>query len=190
MMVRHTASVLALLALAACSGDTKEPVVTPKANPAVQRELDAAKDPTSKMARAVSGKPGAAVDVKYDIATKPEAGVATEVKLAIIPRTSAERMTYKIAGMEGLTVAGTLEVSVDKPEAGKVYEHAFSLLPDRTGIFYASVTVMLESAGSQMGRTFSVPLLVGETQASEKPTVPPATDATGQPIESMRAEER
>ena len=57
-------------------------------------------------------------------------------------------------------------------------------------VYYATVTVMLENAASQMGRTFSVPLLVGETQASQKPTAPPATDATGQPVESMQAEER
>lgn len=177
--------------LTGCSKDPEEPIVTPTPKPALQRELAALKDPTLKMARAVtSGKPGAAVDLKYDMGSKPEAGVPTEVKLALIPSASADRLTYKITGMEGLTLAGSLEGTIDKPESGKAYEHAFSLLPDHTGIFYATVTVMMESAGSQMGRTFSVPLLVGTVSAEQKPKPAPPKDAKGQPIEPMKAQEK
>lgn len=189
-MNKHCVLLTGLLLLVACSKEPEQPIAAPQPKPGPQAEL-AAKDPTIKMARAVAtGKPGAAVDLKYDLGSKPEAGVATEVKIALIPSAPADRLTYKITGMEGLTLAGNLEGSVEKPESGKVYEHSFSLLPDRTGIFYATVTVMTESAGSQMGRTFSVPLLVGAVVAEQKPTPAPAKDAKGQPIESMKAEEK
>lgn len=178
-----------VLALAACSKE-EAPVVAPKPNPALIRELAAAKDPTFKMARAVtSGKPGADVDLKYDMLSKPQAGVPTEVKLAIINGAPSDRLTFRITGMEGLTLAGPLEGTVDKPTNGQIIDHSFSLLPDRTGIYYATVTVMKETAGSQMGRTFSVPLLVGDVEGSQKPATAPAKDAKGQAIESMKAKE-
>lgn len=190
-MKTHCVLWLSLLLVAACSKEPEQPIAAPKPKEALQRELAALKDPTTKMARAVtSGKTGAAVDMKYDMGSKPEPGVATEVKLALIPSAPADRLTYKITGMEGLTLAGSLEGSIDKPQAGKAYEHAFSLLADRTGIFYATVTVMMETAGSQMGRTFSVPLLVGAVTAEQKPTKAPPKDAKGQPIESMKAQEK
>ena len=191
MTAKHCLAVLPLLVLAACSKEPEPAIVAPSPNAALARELAAAKDPTLKMARAVkTTKPGANVELKYEFASKPEPGVATEVKLAIIAGGSADRLTYKITGMEGLTLAGPLEGSVEQPTRGQIIDHTFSLLPDRTGIYYATVTVMTETAGSQMGRTFSVPLLVGDIEAAQKPAVRPQTDAKGQPIEPMKAEER
>jgi hypothetical protein len=181
--------VLGALLIAGCSKDSEETISAPRPNPALERALAEAKDPTSKMARAVSGKPGANVDLKYDILSKPEPGVPSEVKLAIVNGVSADRLTYKISGMDGLTLAGTLEGSVDKPTKGQIIDHTFSLLPDKSGIYYATVTVMVENAGSQMGRTFSVPLLVGDVQATQKPAVAPQKDAKGQAIQPMKAEE-
>jgi hypothetical protein len=190
MTSKHPVFWLALLVVAGCSKESQEDIVAPKPNPALARELAAAKDPTLRMARAVTaGKPGADVDVKYDILSKPEPGVPSEVKLAIITGAPAERLTYKITGMPGLTLAGTLEGTVSKVTAGQVIDSSFSLLPDAPGIYYASVTVMTLNAGSEMGRTFSVPLLVGDVAAAQKPAVPPKQDAKGQAIEPMKAEE-
>lgn len=186
--------VVGLMTAAMLSACGEEPEVVaspaPQPNPALKRELEAAKDPTLKMARAVSpGKPGAAVDLKYEFGTKPEVGTPAEVTLAIVPSAPAERMDIKITGMEGLTLAGELDKSVPSPKRGELYEHRFSLLPNQAGMYYASVTVTTETAGSQMARTFSIPLAVGDVNSMQKAQVPPPTDATGKPIESMKAEE-
>jgi hypothetical protein len=182
--------VLATVVLSACS-DEPEMVEAPQPNPALKRELDALKDPTIKMARAVSsGKPGAAVDLKYEFAGKPEAGMPVEVKLALIPSAPAERMEIRITGMEGLTLAGELDKSIPGVKRGEAYEHTFSLMPSQNGMYYTSVTVITASAGSQMSRTFSIPLAVGATPvASQKATTPAQTDASGQPIQPMKAVE-
>jgi hypothetical protein len=191
LMSKHVVLWLSLVVMAACTKESEAPVVASQPNPALKREIAEIKDPTMKMARAVTtGKTGASVDLKYDFSRKPEAGVATEVKLAIIPNVAADRLSYKISGMEGLTLAGTLEGNIDKPESGKVYDHSFSLLPERSGIYYATVTIVMESGEAQMGRTFSVPLLVGNVTSAQKAASPPQKDAAGEPIESMKAEER
>src|SRR5688500_9330141 len=79
----------AALLLSACNSDptpnAEEPAAQPTAKPVVQAEQSPA-DPTAKMSRAVgNGKPGAAVDIKYDFRAKPEVGKPVEVKLAFIP---------------------------------------------------------------------------------------------------------
>lgn len=182
---------IAAAVLSGCGGEDEVAATpTPQPNPALQRELNALKDPTIKMARAVSpGKPGAAVDLKYDFTAKPEVGTPAEVKLALIPSAPADRLDIKITGMDGLTLAGALEKSFDSPKSGEIYEHTFSLMPNQNGLYYASVTATMETAGSQMSRTFSIPLAVGDAQVNQKPQVAPKTDATGQNVQPMKAEE-
>jgi hypothetical protein len=74
-------------------------------------------------------------------------------------------------------------------KSGETYKHTLSLLPDRNGVFYITVAVNTQMAGNTLGRTFSLPFVVGKTPVQEKPAAP-AVDATGQAIEPMQAEEK
>lgn len=181
------------MTLAAC-GSEPEPDAT--AGPAVSAPLAPASkpaapaDPLAKMARAVgNGKPGAAVDIRYDIVSKPEVGKPTEVDLAFVPRAGVETLDATISGMEGITLAGDLTASFTQVEADKPYEHSFSLLPDRTGVFYLTISVNTQISGSTLGRTFSIPFVVGSAPAQQKSAVEPQKDATGQAVQPMKAEE-
>lgn len=145
-------------------------------------------DPIAKMARAVGdGKPGAAVELHYDFATKPEVGVPTEIQIALVPRAGATSLEATIAGMDGVTVAGDLRPRFDNVESGKTYEHTISLLPERAGVYYITVAVTTTLNGAPIGRTFSIPFVVG-TQAAAQRKADPPQDASGQAIESMKAE--
>lgn len=179
-----------LAVLAACGSESEPEVSTAAdATPTPVVPAKAPDDPTSKMARAVGdGKPGAAVDIRYEIVAKPEVGKPTQVDLAFVPGAGVDAMSATITGMEGITVAGDLKANFKNVEAGKPYEHTFSLLPDREGVYYITVSVTTTLAGSSVGRTFSIPLAVGTPQAQQKKAAPPK-DASGQAIESMKAEE-
>src|SRR5690349_13307025 len=77
------------VALGGCNSEPEPaaaaPSAPPTAKPVVQAEQSPV-DPTAKMARAVgNGKPGAAVDIKYDFRDKPEVGKPVDVRLAFIP---------------------------------------------------------------------------------------------------------
>ena len=179
------------LALGACGSepepDAAPPSAPPTAKPVVQAEQSPV-DPTAKMARAVgSGKPGAAVDIKYDFRAKPEVGKPVEVKLAFIPSVGVESLDAKITDMDGITVAGSLNPQFNNVQAGQPYEHTFSLLANRAGLFYVSVEVTTQIGGAATARTFSIPLAVGSVAAQQKKA--PPKDATGQAIESMKATE-
>jgi hypothetical protein len=148
----------------------------------------AANDATAKMARAVgNGKPGAAVDIRYDILARPEAGKAVEVEVALVPGPGVDSMEATFAGMDGVTLAGPLSASFPTVKAGEPYKHTLSLLPDRNGVFYITVAVNTQMGNSSLGRTFSIPFVVGKTPVQAKPS--PAQDAKGEAIQSMPAEE-
>jgi len=140
------------------------------------------------MARAVgNGKPGAAVDIKYDFRAKPEVGKPVEVRLAFIPSAGVDALEAKITDMDGITVAGGLNPQFNNVQSGQPYEHTFSLLAHRAGVYYVSVEVTTQIGGASSARTFSIPLAVGAVAAQQKKA--PRKDATGQPIESMSATE-
>jgi hypothetical protein len=185
---------LLALALGACGSDSDPDAAAaaapPAAKPVVQAEQSPV-DPTAKMARAVgSGKPGAAVDIKYDFKDRPEVGKPVEVKIAFIPGTGVESLEAKISDMDGITVAGALNPQFNNVQAGQPYEHTFSLLANRAGVFYVSVEVTTHVGGAASARTFAIPLAVGDlapAQNAQKKTQ--AEDATGELIESMPAQE-
>lgn len=180
--------VVALIALAGCGSEPEPEQAAAPPPPQAPQPPQPADDPIGKMARAVGGgKTGAAVDLRYEMLSRPAVGTPTQVQIVLIPNAGIESLTATISGMDGLTVSGDLQPSFTQVEQGKPYSHTFSMLPGRAGVYYLTVSVNSQIGGSSMGRTFSIPLVVGNVQPQQKPE--PPKDATGQPIQSMKAEE-
>ena len=192
-------SLASMALLSACGSDPEpEAAVTPApaAAPAPEAAPVAGPTPTpddatvaaQRMARAVgSGKPGAAVEIRYEFLSKPSVGTPTELEIAFIPSAGVDALAATIAGMDGITLAGPLNASFANVEAGKAYTHKISVLPDRSGVYYVSVQANTQIGGQALGRTFSIPFVVGNVTVQQKPA--PAKDAAGQAIEPMKAEE-
>jgi len=179
----------ATLLLSACGSDeaaTEAPVAAAPATGGVANQAD----PVSRMARAVSpGKTGAGVDLRYEILAKPVVGTPFEVEIALVATSNAETVEVAIAGMPGLTVTNNQVPVVTGVAAGATNIHRFTALADQAGVYYVSVAVTTQLAGVTQARTFSIPVLLGDVQAARKATAEPRTDATGQAIESMPAQE-
>jgi hypothetical protein len=176
--------------LSACNSEPEADLtVTPEPGAAARAAAAAkAKDPVATMARAVgNGKPGAAVEIRYDFVAKPALGKPVEVDVALIPSAGVESMDATVSGMDGIVLAGNLTAEFNEVEAGKPYEHSFSLLAERAGVFYITVSVNTKIGGSTLGRTFSIPLSVGDPPVQAKAA--PQKDATGQAIQPMKAQE-
>jgi hypothetical protein len=189
-MNRYTLSCLIVTGalLAACGSDSEPEATAAAPQAGAPSAKPAPADPTVKMARAVgNGKPGAAVDIRYEFLARPAIGTPTEIEIALIPNAGVDSMEASVNGMEGLTLAGPLTATFPQVEAGKPYTHRVSVLPDRAGVFYISVTASTEIGGSSLSRTFSIPFVVGNPPAQQKAA--PQKDAAGEAVEPMKAEE-
>lgn len=174
---------IASLALAACGSESKPDAKAPQ-----QAKQAAPDDAMARMAQAVgNGKPGAAVEIRYDFGSKPAVGTPTQLQIAFIPHAGVDSMEVFINGMEGMTLSGPLSANFTEVEPQKPYVHTLSVLPDRGGVFYLSVVVTTQIGNQNLSRTFSVPFVVGNVPAQEKPA--PQTDASGEPVQPAKAKE-
>jgi hypothetical protein len=172
------------LALAACGSEPDPGAAAASAQPAQA----AVADPMARMARAVgNGKPGAAVQIRYDFASKPAVGTPTELQLAFVPNAGVDSLDVVVSAMDGVTLAGTLSASFTDVEPSKPYLHTVSVLPDRSGVFYVTVVATTQIGNQNLSRTFSIPFVVGNVPAQQKAA--PQTDAAGEPIQPAKARE-
>ena len=190
---------LLLMALAAlstaCGGKDEEAASTGEQQDAAPAAAASEPAPMSsapgdeRMANAVvAGKTAAAVDLKYDVLAKPEVGQPVEVELVFIPRAPADTLEVEVTGIEGLTVVSGGALRFVDVQAGQRYDGKVLVQAAAPGLYYIGLAAKMISKVQTEVRTFSVPVVVGSVPAiTQKPA--PATDASGQPIESMPAVE-
>jgi hypothetical protein len=173
---------IAGIALAACGSK-------PDPQPAQAQPATAAKaDTIAQMARAVgNGKPGAAVELRYEFSGKPTVGTPSELQIACIPHAGVDSMDITISGMDGVTLSGSQSASFPEVEPQKPYVQTVSVLPDRNGVFYLTVVVTTQIGNQNLSRTFSVPFVVGNVPAQQKPA--PQTDGSGEAVQPAKAKE-
>ena len=174
---------IAAFALTACGSDPE-----PGAAAATAQSAQAAADPMARMARAVgNGKPGAAVQIRYDFASRPAVGTPTELQIAFVPNAGVDAMDIVVSGMDGVTLAGSLSASFADVQPSKPYMHTVSVLPDRGGVFYLTVVATTQIGNQNLSRTFSIPFVVGNVPVQKKAA--PQTDAAGEPIQPAKGQE-
>ncbi len=151
------------------------------------------------MVAAVSaaGKPGAPVEMKFDILERPEAGRVLPINIDVTPRGAdikALEVTFQSSdGIE--VVSGAMLDRVEKPVDGAAIQHEIRVMPRRDGVFYISVVAQVETAAGSIARSFAIPVIVGGGAAASaavagKPGGPASTvDGSGQPIIPMPAQE-
>lgn len=183
--------------LAACGNDGSDAKGAVSGAPSAT--TSAAADHATAVAEATKGmvagvtntaKPGAPVELKFELKDRPTAGVPLPIELAFVPLQDTDYLRATFIATEGLTVqelSGAAEYR--NVDAGGVYRYTLTVVPREDGVYYASVIVVMELPNGAEARSFSIPVIVGtpaEEQAASKQQ--PPTDATGQPIESMPAQ--
>jgi hypothetical protein len=186
---------LATVLAAGCGGGSKEETAAQKTKAAATAaakqataKADKIRSDDEKRANAVStSKSGAALDLKYDIAVKPEVDTPVEVELTFEPRASADALEVQISPVEGLTLVGDSQMRFDGVQAGEHYTSKVLVQSATAGVYYIGVSAKMITKVLTEVRNFSVPIVVGTPVAAEKAA--PATDAAGKPVEPMPAVE-
>jgi hypothetical protein len=197
MNIKTTATTILILsaALYGCGSDDEAAKATQAVTPVVREAKPV--DPTEKMARAVaSGKTGAAVELKYDVLSKPEPGKPIEIDLAFIPSTVADTLVVNVTATPGLEVVANETANFGLLKIGEVAHHKITVRAERADVVYLTVVVTLNAVGVNSVRTFAIPLIVSDPNAPDAPASASVvtqaqmkTDATGQKIQSMPAQE-
>jgi hypothetical protein len=122
------------------------------------------------LANAVAvGKTAAAVDLKYNLAARPALGQPFELELVLLPRIAADTLEVQATGMPGLVVAGGAAAKFDQVVPDEKYAAKVLLQVTEAGLYYVGVTAKLVNKVQTDSRTFSVPVVVGQLPAVEKP---------------------
>jgi hypothetical protein len=188
-------AVLAALAVACGGGDGKPAAKEAKSAAAAGEASKKVAETPGKavddgLANAVAvGKTAAAVDLKYDLPTRPAAGQPFEVELVFLPRIPADTLDVQATGMPGLVVAGGATATFTPVAVGERYVAKLLLQVTEPGLYYIGVTAKLTTESQTDARTFSVPVVIGALPAVEKAT--PATQGAsgGENVETTKAVE-
>jgi hypothetical protein len=193
--LRPAAVALVCATLAACGGGAGEggdggaSASTREAGSAGRRGAE------DWMVAAVSaGKPGAPVELGFELLERPVIGKPLPIAIAVTPRgTDIDALDVTFQSAEGVeVVAGAALGRRTRPADGQPISHEITVVPQRDGVFYVSAVALVENSTGTIARTFSIPLIAGgaAAAATAKPSAgTPVSDAAGEPIVSMPASE-
>lgn len=179
---------VALIALAAGCGGSDEPAKA-KGSTKTRSTQDAAKTPSvdDRFASAVylaKGMP--AIEVKYDLLSKPVAGQPFELELSLAPRLNADLLEFTVTGMPGLDVASGGAASFQNTTGHQAYTAKVLVQPVQQGVYYLSVTARASSKVQSDEVAYSVPVVVAAppagsaaAQAAAAAQAPAASEAAG-----------
>lgn len=160
------ATLVPLVLLAGCGREEGAAQPAAAAAPAaVVDEAAAAKvaEATREMVAGVAvGKPSAPVDVKFELAGRPEPGTPFKVRVAVLPQVAAASLTIEVTGSEGLVLLDPVgPVEVEKVTGGSLQEVTVTAQAGAAGGYVLNVAATLNDASGGQTRAMAFPLLVG-----------------------------
>lgn len=192
-LARSTILAAGIALMTACGSEepAPQPAVPPPSKPVATAASAAPEKPAPDMARGVvTGKPVAGVDLYYELKSKPQVGQAVDIDLLLTATVGIDRLEASISGMDGLRIVAPTDSKFTASDlaAGDEIRQTLTVVPEVAGAYYASFMIKTDGETGVQARTFALPMVVGQVTAAEK--VAPATDAAGEPVRSLPAEEK
>ena len=170
---------------------TGQALMKPKPAAAVgaQREdqAAAARDARRPANAVTTGEAGAAVELQYELAPRPETGQPFAVQLAFVPQAPADSIDAQLSVTPGLRITSAESVRFADVKAGERYTTEVMVVGDEPGLYYVGVVARMATQVQTDARSFSVPVVVGAPAAAAKPQT--NADASGSAIVTVPAEE-
>ena len=179
--------------MAGCGGKDEDPgrAATPKpaaADGAQRADQAAAARDARRPANAVTtGEAGAALELQYELAPRPETGQAFTVQLAFVPQVPADSIDAQLSVTPGLRITSAESVRFADVLAGERYTTEVMIVGDLPGLYYIGVVARMATQVQTDARSFSVPVVVGAPAAAARP--PTDADASGSATVTVPPEE-
>ncbi len=137
------------------------------------------------------GKPGAPVELKFELGARPAVGQELPITIELTPRAAIGRLQVTVQGSEGIELSADTDLApVDRPTPDVVVARTFTVTPKHEGVFYIPVIAYASEAAASTSRSFAIPIIVGNGGAAALAQKPATTMAAGnERVESMPAQE-
>jgi hypothetical protein len=175
----RSASVLAALlgvsclaVLSACgTGDEPAPVAGASGSGAAAMAPKPTDVAATDMVAAVSGAGGEGdVSIRFDLPQRPVVNDTVDVTVAVIPRTSIDRLQVVFQSADGIRVVANSNLGpIEKPKVDAEIRHVVSVTPIKEGVFTLSAVTLVESAATSVSRTYAIPLIIAAADAPAAP---------------------
>jgi hypothetical protein len=157
----------AVLLGAACQKDSNptapasNPVSTLKKAPPTVKKGPTAEELTAGMVQAApQGKSALALDMKFELASRPRVGQALDVNVALIPQMPGGPASLQITAATGFAAPDAAAFEIPDMEPGEVYRHTLKLTPSSEGLQVVNVTVSVKHEDISDTKMFSIPVIV------------------------------
>jgi hypothetical protein len=158
---------IAVLSTTACQKDSNpassagNPTPTLKKAPAALKQGPTAEELTAGMVQAApQGKSPLALDMKFDLGSRPQVGRPLEVNVALIPQMAGGPVSLQVTGSTGFASAEASLFEIPDMEPGEVYRHTLNLTPSSEGLQVVNVTVSVKHEDANDSKVFSIPVIV------------------------------
>jgi hypothetical protein len=150
------------LGLIACGQSAEPPAgkaapATPKTTRPVGAPLE--RDTVRAVNAAHSTTP---IDLRFELQDKPMVNTASGISLAVIPdaKSVISHIRLSFQTVDGLDLADTGPVSIDRPEPGVALTQNVGVVPRRAGVLYLTVTALIDDDNGSLSRSYTIPIVV------------------------------
>ena len=158
-------------------GSSSGPAPTPaKAAAPVKKAATPADNLSPYLVSAVTnGKNGAPMlQVKYELAGRPNVGDPVDLDLVIIPQAdNIDSIAGTVQGDDGVEITSGETISpAEKPTYGNPIHRALKVRAKRDGIFTLSAALTIETGSQTLAPIYSIPVIAGNGLGEAAPPAP------------------
>ena len=143
------------------SPDPEIPAAVAPTHKAKSAASSTSSDPMAGMVKAVtSDTRHQAMDLRFELASRPQLGEAVEVKLMLQAVDDAADVKLTISSDPKLVVVAGGEAALGSIKAGEIVSHTVTLRPAGTGIFVLDANLSVTANGGPHTANYSIPVAV------------------------------
>jgi hypothetical protein len=107
------------------------------------------------------------ISMRFALSARPVIGTPLTVRLALVTATGVaiSHIRASFQAGDGLQLQNERDLDISDPGAGAVIERELSVVPQQAGVLSLNATVVVDTDGSSLARSYSIPLIASDNPA-------------------------